>query len=59
MAIFTLGVQESFKQIINNGGTGPDYKTATKKGVFDLDTVIRAPGQLILKPEDFEGRVLI
>lgn len=37
------------------GGTDPDYKTATKKGVFDLGTVVRVPGQLILKSEDFEG----
>lgn len=37
------------------GGTDPDYKTAKKKGVFNLDTVIRTPGQLILKSEDFEG----
>lgn len=37
------------------GGTDPNYKTATKKGIFPLDTVIRTPGQLILKSEDFEG----
>lgn len=37
------------------GGTDPDYKTATKKGVFNLDTVVRVPGQLVLKSEDFEG----
>lgn len=37
------------------GGPGPDYKTATKNAVFNLGTVIRTPGQLVLKPEDFEG----